>query len=125
MTDPLFPFPSPEFLFRHQVIIRRTSTEVEDSNNEGWADDDGAEKVPTRAYVTAPDFQDAGASQNVSAVILVPRTLAVDFADEVTIEAQPGLHNAFVGDFEIEQVRPNPSHTRLLIRRPDLAAPSY
>lgn len=119
-VDPLFPFPEPTFLFVHELTYHATTSSpvVDDT---GWYDADAVvasseQNVP--CYVGNYDPSDVSAGDTkettISAVALVSRDRACRPEDEVTVTK--GLSH-LLGRYRIDQVRPNPSHTRLLLTR--------
>lgn len=121
MADALFPFPSPSFVFVHRVkLISNTSTEPEIDDN-GWPIEASASSPgrQVKGYVSSPSYRDAASGLRVDAVVLVHRDEIPVRGDLVNVPAQPGLLPALAGLYKVDQVRPNASHTRLLVMRND------
>jgi hypothetical protein len=124
-VDPLFPLPESDFLFVHTATRYSTSTTRREADDNGWRTPIDMEAVPhddTRAYVATPNYRDVGVTQVVFCVILVPRTFVVRFGDVMHVPEQQGLYPDLTGWMEIEQVRPNPSHTRVMCRRSQIGS---
>lgn len=116
--DPLFPLPAPAFLLVHTVEIVRTSQLAQDTDDAGWPLLTGAVRVAARAYVASPDPRTlTPAGMAVDAVMLVDNATTVDHRDRVAVAAGQALPAVLVGEFRVNEVRPNPSHTRLLCTR--------
>lgn len=116
--DPLFPIPSPEFLFRHTVTVSRDSQVAVDTDDAGWPITGSAEQVTTRAYVAPPDPRTlTPAGQAVDVVVLVPNGTAVEHRDTIIVDPGQQLAAQHAGRYRITAVRPNPSHCRILCTR--------
>jgi len=120
ITDPVFPFPDPVFLWVHNIAIIKTSDAVPESDDEGWEipADPAPLEVVLKGYVTAPDPEATNSSERVDAVVLVPRDTVVSYADGIRTPSQANLAPMLTGVWKISSVRPNPSHIRILVRRP-------
>lgn len=116
--DPLFPLPDPSFLLVHRVRIVRVSQLAVDTDDAGWPVRTGAERVEARGYVAAPDPRTlTPTGQAVDVVVLIHNDTAVDHRDMVEVPAGQALPTMLVGEFRINEVRPNAHHTRLLCTR--------
>jgi hypothetical protein len=124
-VDPLFPLPSSDFIFVHLATRYETSQVPREYNDQGWRSPLDLATVPfteTECYVATPNYRDVGVSQLVFCVILVPREFVVRHGDVMQVPEQHGLYPDLTGLMEIEQVRPNPSHTRVLCKRSQIDA---
>lgn len=123
--DPVFPLPEPMFLWVHDLLVHPHGASVVLGPGRKWryADTTAASVV---GYITSPKpsevFRAAQAGVVVDAVALVPNGTAVDENDELEAPAAPLVAGAsippvLVGRYGISSVRPNPSHTRVLLTR--------
>jgi hypothetical protein len=119
-ADPLFPLPSSDFLFVYRLTRYRPDVSSPEGDEEGWVERDITieqkdEDIP--CYVAATDRRDVGAFEIRGSVFLVHRDFEVRNRDLFVLEPQPGLAPTLEGAWLIEEVRPNPAHTRVLCTR--------
>lgn len=132
--DGLFPFPEPDFVFIHDVYLFPPSLQVTKEDERGkvtraipkrtaeglYFDEDGAEIEPVPGYLTAPnaqkDYSGYIQRQGIDAVLLVPTSIAVDH-DWLVACHDAELPPHLEGVYTIDTVRPNISHTRVLVKR--------
>lgn len=116
--NPLFPIAPPTWLFCFSVTIVRTSQIEPDTDENGWPILTDAATVPVTAYISPPEPRTlAPEGEAVDAVALVPNGTVVDHRDLLDVPDGQQLPAQLVGRFRINQCRPNPSHTRLLLTR--------
>lgn len=119
-ADPIFPLPDPGFLWVYNLVVhdQGASVTVGSGRKWRWSNVSGASVM---GYVAAPDRRevDRAASRGVrlDAVALVPHGTAVEEADELEVATTSGAPPTLWGRYEIQAVRPNPSHVRLLLVR--------
>lgn len=126
--DALFPFPVPDFIFVHDVYLFAPSDLVKTTDERGKTktvlpakNADGTwPKTPVKGYLTGPDQnQDYGAfthGEAVAAVCLLPNEIGVDIdwlLDCHDLQLPPDL----AGTFQVLAVRPNVSHSRVMVKR--------
>lgn len=126
-ADPAFPLPSPEFLFVHDLIVWQTSASPTVGRGRKWVNQSASAVVT--GYATAPSPAElrraATRKVRVDAVCLVPNGAVIDESDDLEVPAGPvdgGTGTAvpptvLVGRYSIDAVRPNPSHTRVVLTR--------
>lgn len=132
--DDLFPFPEPDFVFIHDVFLfppslqntklderGKSTRSVPVRNAEGVYKDENDEIIPAVAgYLTSPnaqkDFSGYTQRQGIDAVLLVPTSITVDH-DWLVACHDSALPPHLDGVYTIDSVRPNISHTRVLVKR--------
>ena len=116
--DGLFPFPSPDFLFVHTVNIHKPYERTHDNRGRKRELYEPAEVV--RGYLTAPDAAsayDVGAYRvRIDAVLLLPKNTCV-CESAIVVCNDPQLPMNLAGQYRVDVVRPNISHTRCLLFR--------
>lgn len=132
--DELFPFPEPDFVFVHEVWcfpprMQNSKTDergkvlrsVPQRNADGqYLDESGNVIPPIKGYLTSPnaqrDLSGYTQRQGIDAVLLVPHSAVVDH-DWLVACHDPSLPAHLDGVYSIDSVRPNISHTRVLVKR--------
>lgn len=119
--DPLFPLPDPGFLLVHHdcVLVWRQSLVAPVVDDEGsWSYPTAASVLISDAYVSQADKNEVPQGEtemeSVASVILVRNGSPVDHADEIDVT---GVSEYLDGHYLVTGVRPNASHTRVLVRR--------
>ncbi len=119
--DILFPFPEPTFLFIHTLNLY-TGMSNNTVDDRGLVVKSVAGKVPTvvMGYLTKLDEhveQNVGTTREFyDAVALVSNSVEVKIQDVIECH-DPSLHSHLSGTYRVDQVRPNISHTRVLLSR--------
>lgn len=117
MGDAIFPFPEPTFLFIHTIHIGNRGTVVTQPDG-SWAH--AVTEIPARGYMTAPDPREVAAAASrdvvIDAILLVSNTTIVTEKDQVRC-SDPFAPPVLQGVFAVTGVRPNQSHTRVLLSR--------
>lgn len=126
MSDPLFPMPEPTFLWVYRLwVVPQPASPVVDEETGRWryAPATGAS---VSGYLALADRREvvraAARGVQVSAVALVPNGTPVDETArlEARADAAPPLAEIpdhLLGAYEITEVRPNASHTRVVLNR--------
>jgi len=116
--DPLFPFPEPDILWVYELIHTATAASLVATDDDGRWTSTGP-SLTTVGYVAAPDNKAYRLAEvrgvQVDAVALVPRGFAVAVGDLIDVPSTVPM--GLPGRYRVNLVRPNPSHTRLLIER--------
>jgi hypothetical protein len=120
-ADPVFPFPSPTFLWVYDLIVNhQTGASTTTDDNGKWTYIQEA-SVGFTGYVGAanPREVEKAATRGVviDAVALAPNGTVVDEGDNLTVPEDPAIPVVFWGRYDIIGVRPNASHTRVLLTR--------
>lgn len=116
--NPIFPFAPPFWLFCYSAVIVRTSQLASDTDEFGWPLLTGAATVPVKAYLDQPEPRTLGPQgEAIDMVALVANGTVVDHRDLLDVPDGQSLPSVTPGRYRINQVRPNPSHTRLLCTR--------
>lgn len=117
MGDQIFPFPEPEWLFVHTVHIGARDAVVTQPDGR-W--EHVVVETPARGYLTAPDPQEVSGGNTevvvIDAVLLVSNSTVVREQDRVRAD-DPTIPPVLTGVFAVVGVRPNQSHTRVLLSR--------
>lgn len=127
MADPLFPIPSPDMLFVYDLRVQPRGASIEvtpDGVPVPVTSLDGS--VPVRGYVSTlgrTERPDEVGEVLARAVALVPLETAVEERDTLFVEdTHGGLPRWLQGWWQVTEVRPNPSHIRVLLQRDDRLA---
>jgi hypothetical protein len=116
--NPLFPIAPPTWLFCYNAVIVRTSQLASDTDENGWPILTGATTAAVKAYLDQPEPRTLGPEgEAIDVIALVPNGTVVDHRDLLDVPDGQSLPSVMPGRFHINQVRPNPSHTRLLCTR--------
>ncbi len=116
--NPIFPFAPPFWLFCYTATIVRTSQLPSDTDDAGWPVLTGAAQVTVKAYLDQPEPRTLGPQgEAIDMVALVANGTTVDHRDLLDVPDGQSLPAVSPGRYRINQVRPNPSHTRLLCTR--------
>ncbi len=121
-VDPVFPLPSPNFLFVHQVLVGAQDAVITASDGT-WTRDPVVD-TPVWGYLTSPNPQEVqratGRNAVIDAVFLCAHDTPVRHQDRIdsttALEGTP-IPTVLRGKYKIEAVRPNPSHVRVLLNR--------
>lgn len=117
-TDPVFPFPEPDFLFVHTgTIYSKTSDTIDDRGKAAAVYDAGTE---VNCYLTAsdPNKEEAVGSERVryDAVVLLPLGTSIDVTSRFGC-SDSQLIQGLGGRFRVLAVRPTLVHIRVLLER--------
>lgn len=117
-ADPVFPLPSPAFLFVHEVLVGVQDTIV--TQPDGRWTRDPVPTTPVRGYLTSPNPQEtqiaAARGVTIDAVFLCPHGTPVRHQDRIDSTAA-NVPSVLKGRYTVTAVRPNPSHVRVLVTR--------
>lgn len=117
--DTNFPIPSPDFLFIHEVELKRPSSTTTDER--GVAVTTYLPSETVMGYLTSPDpsNEDSAGTERIrfNAVVLLSRSLPVPSQETLIRCDDPQLPPNLSGTYKVEVVRPNISHTRCLLVR--------
>jgi len=116
-VDPIFPLPEPDFLWVYPLIHITSDPANVVVDNEGRWVTTGA-SVTVMGYVAAPDNKTYTLAEakgvQCDLVALVPRGTVMRQTDLIIVPPTPIGQE---GTYRVTLVRPNASHTRVLIER--------
>ena len=120
MTDPLFPLPEPVILWVHDLSVLPHSNPSAIVDAEGRWEYADNNPIPLRGYFASPNPREveraAAAGVVVDGVALVPNGSPVTVDDGLVYDTST---------YRVALVRPNPSHTRVLLTRVDGTGPPW
>ncbi|HMM95399.1 hypothetical protein [Phycicoccus sp.] len=124
--DEVFPLPDPDFLWVHSLVyLPQTSASVVTDDATGRWQYAAPASVAFDGYITSPGRRDIerGNARGISvdAVVLIPHSVPIppDEAEHATLVCGPDSAASpwLWGEYEISEVRPNPSHIRAIMSR--------
>lgn len=117
--DTIWPIDEPTWLWTHTLTFRDNAASAVEVDAEGrwtYADTAGTDVI---GYLTAPNPRevDRAASRGIilDAVFLCAHDSGI--TDQSTVVAATGVPPWLVGTYTVSVVRPNPSHSRVLLTR--------
>lgn len=117
--DAVFPLSPPTWLFQHTLTYRPNDAGNVITDQEGNWHYEPVPPVTFSGYLTAPGPQEveraAAKGTVLDAVCLCANDAGV--TDSSTVEATTGVPAWLVGKYRVINVRPNPSHSRVLLTR--------
>lgn len=120
MTDALFPLPEPTFLWVDDLTLYPHSNASPIVDAEGRWEYVETESIPMRGYFATPSPREvdraAAAGVVVDGVALVPNDSPISVDDSL-------VHGSLA--YKVVLIRPNPSHTRVLLSRVDTTGPPW
>ncbi len=121
-VDPVFPLPSPDFLWVHSLIRVPSTAASAVVDAEGHWHYETGPSAAFMGYLTAPNPKEVERAATtgfpLDAVALAPHGTAVAERDRLIAANIPGGEGPWLdGDYEVALVRPNKSHLRLLLTR--------